>query len=590
MSRESGTVSIRSKKKGDSREYTGIAASPGVAIGPAFIYDNEHVWIEERDIPIGRIEPEKDRFRLAVGLVIDDLTALRAKLAEKIGEDNASIFDPHIMLLKDPAVIQETNRIIEQGKCAEFAFFRTTRMLVKAYKNLDDEYMRERIVDFTDILRRVTGKLLGTDPLTLTTVNSPVIVIAPNLTPSDTAHMHASSIKAFVTDTGGSTSHASILARALSIPAVLSVKTASSEINHGDMVIVDGSSGTVIVNPDADTVARYRKKIEQDKKARRSLSDIRDLPAVTKDGFRVGLHANIEFPDEITSVLENGAEGIGLYRSEFHLLADDAEPNEDDLFENYYEVAERLAPRPVIIRTFDLGGDKISHLVTTTPEDNPFLGWRAIRVSLALKDIFKTHLRAIVRASVHRNVAVMFPMISSADEIDEALDVLAEVKKELAAEGHDFDPAMKAGIMIELPAAVMIAGRLAEKVDFFSIGTNDLIQYSVAVDRANDRIAYLFEPFHPGVLKLMQITIDAAHAVGIPVAVCGEMGAEPATALLMMGLGIDELSMVPSFIPAIKRVIRSMSMERAREVALRAVECVSATEVKRLVQDELARL
>jgi phosphoenolpyruvate-protein phosphotransferase (PTS system enzyme I) len=583
-------VPIRSKKKGKTRSYDGIAASPGIAIGPAYIYDNVHVWIEERDIPSDGIESEKVRFSDAVDVVINDLTSLRAKLADKIGDDNARIFDTHIMLLKDPAVIQETTRLIEQGKCAEFAFFRTTRMLVKAYKKLDDEYMRERIVDFTDILRRVTGKLLGNDPLTLNNLTDPVIVIAPVLTPSDTAHMHATSIKAFVTDTGGSTSHASILARALTIPAVLSVKTASSEINHGDMVIVDGTDGTVIVNPDADTVALYRKKIEQDKKARHTLSENRDLPAITRDGIQVELHANIEFPDEVKSVLENGAEGIGLYRSEFHLLADDSEPDEEDLFRNYHEVAERLAPRRVIIRTFDLGGDKVSHLIPSTPEDNPFLGWRAIRVSLVLKDMFKTHLRAILRASRLRNVSVMFPMISSADEIDEALAILDEVKVELAAEGQDFDPAMKVGIMIELPAAVMIAGRLAEKVDFFSIGTNDLIQYSVAVDRANDRIAYLFQPLHPGILKLMKITIDAAHAANIPVAVCGEMGADPESALLLMGLGIDELSMVPSFIPSIKSVIRSMSMERAREIALLAVDCASASEVKKLVQDELARL
>ncbi|MHB9028130.1 MAG: phosphoenolpyruvate--protein phosphotransferase [Candidatus Latescibacterota bacterium] len=573
-----------------SREYTGIPGSPGIAIGQVYIYDSEAIWIEERFISPDMLESEKARLKDALDQVISDIRDLKQKLEEKVGKESASIFDPYIMLLEDPHLIKETHRLIEEGKSAEYAFFRTTRKIIKAYKRTEDEYMRERIGDITDLLRRVYTKLLGKEHIGLAEIDHPVIVVAPNLTPSDTANMHSGKIQAFVTDYGGKTSHATILARALKIPAVLGVKTASHEMHSGDTVIVDGNRGKVYVNPDQGTIERYIREQGQLEKNRISLMRLRNAPAITTDGKQIKLLANIEFPEEAEASLENGAEGIGLYRSEFHYLMQDRLPTEEEMYTAYREVADKLHPRPVVVRTFDLGGDKVSYIAPPEPEENPYLGWRAIRVSLSMKDLFKIQLRAIYRASAAGNVRVMFPMISSLDELLETLDVISDVKRELEAEGRAFDPEMPIGVMIEVPAAVMIADKLAEKVNFFSIGTNDLIQYSVAVDRANDKISNLFEPFHPGILRLIRMTVESAHQRGISVAVCGEMGGDPAAALLLVGLGIDELSMTPSFIPAVKRFIRTISMEQARRIANQALECGTASEVREIIEHEIHTL
>ena len=577
-------------EKAEQRKYNGIAASPGISIGHAFIYDEANFWIDEKNISPDEIEHEKYRLKNAIEEVIKDIRALRYKLEQKIGKEEASIFDPHIMLLQDPAVIKETNDLIETGKNAEFAFFRTTRKIIKVYKRAEDEYMKQRIDDFTDILRRVYTKLQGKEFAAFSNIKHPVIVIAPSLSPSDTANMHTGNILAFVTDVGGITSHATILARSLGIPAVIGVKTASTEIGPSDLVIVDGGRGDVYVNPDQKTFEKYRHDKENIEKKRQALLELKDVPAVTTDGKSISLQANIEFPDEINAVLENGAEGVGLYRSEFHFLKDDRIPNEEELYEDYFRIAESLAPKSVIIRTFDLGGDKISHSIPSVPEENPFLGWRAIRVSLSLKELFKNHLRAILRASSLRNVKVMFPMISSMEELNEALLIIEEVKEELRKEGKDFDPEIPVGIMIEIPSAVMIAEHLARKVSFFSIGTNDLVQYSVAVDRTNDRIANLFEPFHPGVLKLLKITADAAHSHGIPVAVCGEMSNDPQGALILLGMGMDELSMAPSYIPSIKRLIRSVSLSEAKKLSENVLKLDTAAEIKTLINKVIERI
>ncbi|MFC1538224.1 phosphoenolpyruvate--protein phosphotransferase [Candidatus Latescibacterota bacterium] len=571
-------------------DLVGIPASPGYAIGHAFIYDEASFWVEEKDISLDEVENEKIRLKNAIDEVIKDIKRLQYKLEQKVGKEEASIFDPHIMLLQDPAAIEETHSIIESGKSAEFAFFRTTRKITKAYKRVEDKYLLQRIDDIADILRRVHTKLQGKEFSTFSNIKHPVIVVAKNLSPSDTANMHSGIVLAFVTDFGGITSHATIIARSLGIPAVLGAKTASSDINPGDLLIVDGGRGIVHVSPDEETIEKY----QQDKKdfeiIRKSLMKLRDVPAVTTDGKSIGMHANIEFPDEVDSVIDNGAEGVGLYRSEYHFLKDARIPTEEELYNDYQKVAEQLAPKTLIIRTFDLGGDKISHTIQSEHEDNPFLGWRAIRVSLSLKDLFRIHLKAIMRASSQKNVKIMFPMISSMHELDEAIECLEDSKEVLRKEGKDFDQDISVGIMIEIPSAVMIADHLAKKVDFFSIGTNDLIQYAVAVDRTNDRISNLFEPFHPGVLKLIKMTIDAGHSNGIPVAVCGEISSEPAATLMLLGLGIDDLSMPPIFIPAIKRIIRSANIEDAKIYANEMLELDSADKIKKLINEKMEKL
>ena len=577
-------------KKSEQREYSGITASHGIAIGRAYIYSSTNFWIEERNITLDKVESEKNRLDEAIEKVLKDIKELRYKIGKRIDEENAKIFDPHIMLLQDPVLIDETKEIIASGKCAEFAFFRTTRKIIKAYKQTDDEYLRERIVDIQDILRRVYTKIVGKEHQHLADITDPVIVIAPNLTPSDTASMHSGKVKAFVTDFGGITSHASILARALEIPAVLSVKTASSEIKQGDLVIVDGEKGKVIVNPSEDTIKTIHKEQQQIIKYREALMELKELPAVTLDGLEIGIKANIEFFDEMSSVSEHGAKGIGLFRSEFLYLTNDTAPSEDELFTLYFKVAEKMSPDPVVIRTFDLGGDKISHIIPSEREDNPYLGWRSIRLSLSHRELFKVQLRAIVRASSLRNVSILFPMISSVDELDETLSILDEVKDEIKKEGHDYNQNIPIGVMIEVPSAVMIAESLAKRADFFSIGTNDLIQYTVAVDRANDRIANLFDPFHPAVLKLIKLTVNAGHNAGIPVAVCGEMGGDPAASVVLIGLAIDELSMIPSYIPPIKRIIRSISIDTARNIAAETITMETATQVKKHISDELDKL
>ncbi len=569
------------------REYTGIAGSPGVAMGHAFIYDEANFWVDEKDISLEQVEQEKARFATALKDVVKDIKALKYKIEQKVGKEEAAIFDPHIMLLQDEALIKEVYDLIETGKNAEFSFFRVIRKIIKAYRRVKDEYMRQRIDDMTDILRRVHTKLQGKEINLFSNIKYQVIVVAPTLSPTDTANMHSGNVLAFVTDFGGITSHATILARSLGIPAVLGVKTASSEISPGDFIIVDGGRGKVYVNPDDTAIEQYRKDIENIQKIRQVLAELRNIPAITLDQKKIGLYANIEFPEEVPFVHENGAEGVGLYRSEYHFLKDDRIPTEEELFADYFNVAENMAPKPVIIRTFDLGGDKISHSIPTEAELNPFLGWRAIRVSLTMKDLFRTHLRAILRASSLRNIKVMFPMICSVEELNEALETLEEAKDMLRSEGRDFDATIPVGIMIEIPSAVMMADHMAKKVDFFSIGTNDLTQYALAVDRTNDRIAQLFEPLHPGVLKLIKMTVDASHANKIPVAVCGEMSADPLAALLLIGLEVDELSMAPTFVPSIKRMIMDSKYADVQKIARKALEQETAADVKNILKTHI---
>ncbi|HID11031.1 MAG TPA: phosphoenolpyruvate--protein phosphotransferase [Candidatus Latescibacteria bacterium] len=564
----------------------GIVASPGIAVGQAFLYEKEDFWIEERTISDGQVEEEVQRFLRVIEEVRGELRETRERLLEELGEEPARIFDAHVAMAEDQAILEETvDRIRRDRKNAEFAFFRTLRKVVKALRASEDPYLRERVYDVLDIQRRVASRLMGEPSPSLAHLEAEAIVVARNLTVSDTAHMHRQHVLGLVTEVGGSTSHAAILARALGVPAVVGVQGATDLVEPGDLVVVDGYRGVVHLNPDREALETYRKRRQSLLEQEARLSALRDLPAETTDGHRVSLEANIEFPEEVALCLESGAEGVGLYRTEFLFLVHPHLPTEEEQFETYWKVARKMAPRPVVIRTLDLGGDKLG--LSAPPEANPFLGWRAIRVSLKHREAFLSQLRAILRASRLGNVRIMFPMISGVEEFSEAREMVEQAKAQLRQEEAEFDPDCPVGAMIEVPSAALTAERLAREADFFSIGTNDLVQYTIAVDRGNDRIAYLFDPFHPAVLRLIYETIQAGHSHGIPVALCGEMASNPLATPVLLGMGLDAFSMNPKSIPEVKEIVRRSSLSDAREVARRVLQMDRGGDVRDFLSDVL---
>ncbi|MSS71212.1 MAG: phosphoenolpyruvate--protein phosphotransferase [Candidatus Latescibacteria bacterium] len=566
----------------------GIPASPGIAIGKAFTHNQGDVWFNWRHLSEAEVEPEVDRFLEALQEVGVDVERVRRQVEARLGKEHAQIFDAHLLMLRDPMLADATVSMIRKDRTnAEYAFYQTLREVKHQFDAIEDEYYRARVSDLLDVESRVLAKLCGEDRASLANLDMEAVVVAHTLTPSDTAHMSRDRVLGFVTEAGGSTSHVAIIARGLGIPAVVGVETATTRIEPGDLVVVDGTRGVVHINPDAEALAQYRAEAERLKQLERTLPTLTEFLAETTDGVRVELAANVDLPEEVEMVLRYGAEGIGLYRTEFLYLTRPALPTEEEQAEAYRWIAERVAPQPVVIRTLDLGGDKLSHVFHAQPEMNPFLGWRAIRVCLAHRDIFRTQLRAILRASACGNVRIMFPMISGLEEVVEAKQVLEEARSELRAQGIPFDEECQVGVMIEVPSAAMVADQIAEEVQFFSIGTNDLVQYAVAVDRSNERVAYLFDALHPGVLRLIKGTIEAGHHRGIPVGMCGEMCGEPLSAILLLGLGLNSFSMSPSAIPEIKRMIRSISLSDARSIASEAMSCKTPAQVRAYLQRAL---
>ncbi len=572
-------------------KLTGIPASPGVAIGPAFLFNSVEPLIVRRTIEHGQISLEVARFEEALTQTRRQILDIQKQLAQEMGQDHAEIFNAHLLVLEDRALIEEVLSGLHRDHVnVEFLFSETVKKYIRAFAKIDDEYLKERTADIEDVRKRMLRNLLGKDHESLATLNAPVVVVSYDLSPSDTASMHKGHVLALVTAIGGRTSHTAIMAKSLEIPAVVGLGKATQHIRKGDRLIVDGTHGDVWLDPDEATVAAYEEKRHTLVAMGERLSEIRDLPAETTDGHKVVLSANIELPEELDSVIAHGAEGIGLYRTEFFYMSRTDLPSEEDQFAAYKAVAERMRPHTVIIRTFDLGGDKFLSHLEIPYEMNPFMGWRAIRFCLAQPEIFKRQLRAILRASAFGPLKLMYPMISGVEELLQANQLLQESREELRQQGLAYNEQMPVGAMIEVPSAAMICDLLAKEVQFFSIGTNDLIQYSLAVDRGNEKIAYLYEPAHPGVLRLIKQVIDTGHAHGLWVGMCGEMAGEPALGLILLGMGMDEFSVSPVLVPTVKRMIRAVSRADAEQIATQALTFSTGREVAQFAQDRLREL
>ena len=570
---------------GKTEVLEGVPASPGVVIGRAFVLDTERPHVEEEEIDPSEVDAEIAAFEGAVSETTRELERLRNGLAESLGETHARIFDAHLMILKDSMVIEgTTRRIKEERQSAAFALTETIGQVTKAMERTKDEYLLERVFDIKDIERRMLLRLLGRRQKTLRHLDDDVIVLAHELAATHTASMHEERVIGFATDVGGRTSHAAIMARSLQIPAVVGLHSATAEIKQGERIIVDGTLGLLLYQFDDAILEYYQERQRKHEEFERALLSEKDAPAVTVDGRRFELAANIEIPDEVRSAISHGAEGIGLFRTEYLFITGDEIPSEDEQYEAYRGVVSLAAPESVVVRTVDLGGDKFGPLGAPEPEANPFLGWRGIRYSLSQPHLLLRQLRAILRASAHGNVKIMLPMISALHEVRDARQVLEAAKQELRARGKAFDERVQLGVMIETPAAAMIAGELAEEADFFSIGSNDLVQYTLAVDRGNDRVAYLYDTFHPAVLRLLDVTVRAARKRKRWVGVCGEMAGDPLATMLLVGLGVNELSAAPAVVPEIRSIIRSTSYSYAKRVAGKALKMKTGADVRRYLE------
>jgi phosphotransferase system enzyme I (PtsI) len=569
----------------------GIPAAPGIVIGKAYIFGREDLAVEKQPITEEQVPLEISRFEDALIQTRQEIIALQKKIAQEMGSEHGEVFDAHLLVLEDRMLIEEVIlRVKKEKLTVDCIFSEVLKRYASVFSRIEDEYLKERISDINDVGRRILRNLLGRKRKSLFDLEEEVIVIAHDLSPSDTAMMHKNKVIGFVTDIGGKTSHTAIMAKSLEIPAVVGLEIGTEKIKNGDKVIVDGSSGVVIVAPDPDTLKRYAVQEEKMKDLTATLTSIKDLAAETTDGKRLVLAANIEFPEDIPSVFQYGADGVGLYRTEYFYMNRKDLPTEDEQFEAYRHLARSFGEKSVIIRTLDLGGDKFISQFNLPKEMSPFMGWRAIRFCLARPDVFKAQLRAILRASAFGNLKVMFPMISGVEELRRSKEILRECQQELKNKGIAFNDKLEVGAMIEVPSAALTSDLLSREVSFFSIGTNDLIQYALAVDRTNEKIAYLYEPTHPAVIRLIKSVIEAGHSSNIWVGICGEMSGEPSLALLLLGLGLDEFSMPSASILEIKNIIRSVSYKQAKLIADEALTLTTGAEVEVFLQKKLKEL
>jgi len=569
----------------------GIAVSPGVAIAPAIVLDSEQFRIPRRGIEPREVEAELARFRGAVERAQEEIRELRERVAADIGEKLGAIFDVQDALLGDPHLIEEIRELIEREHYApEYAVSQILKGYAKKVLALPNRYMAERVADVWDVEKRLLRNLIGAKRESLHQLTEPVVVIAHDLTPSQTAGLDPSTVLAFATDIGGRTSHTTIVARAMGIPAVVGLQNVTADISGGDTVIVDGNRGLVVIDPDKPTITRFREAEQRFHRMEEELGHLRDLPATTTDGHEVFLWGNIEFPYEVQTCVDRGASGIGLYRTEFLYLDRDEEPSEEDHYQAYAEAIEACKGRPITIRTCDLGADKFTHLSGDYDERNPFLGCRSIRFSLQHIAGFKRQLRAILRASTLGAVRIMFPLITNLKELRQAKMLLADVREDLEEEGIHASADIKVGIMIEVPSAAIMARQFAKECDFFSIGTNDLTQYVLAVDRSNERVAGMYTPGHPAVLRLIRTVTDTAREAEVEVAVCGEMAGEPRYVPVLLGLGVQVFSVSSATLLEIKKVIRSITMDQAKEVCERVFRFDSDREVDAYLAEFTRRL
>lgn len=568
----------------------GIAVSPGVAIGEALVLDAEGFRIPERFVTRDAVEDELERLQRAISAAAEEIAENRDTVSRELGPTYGAIFAAHLEMLQDAQLREELEKMIRQEHySAEYAVSRTLRRYAQVFQRLQSSYLAERANDIYDIEKRLLRHLLGQRREQLSHLTSPVLVLAHNLTPSETANLDRRFVQGFVTEVGGPGGHTAIVAAALEIPAIVGTGPFLTEVSGGDLVIIDGDNGLVILHPDEETLARYRHEVEQARSLAVRLQMLRDLPAETADGVRIALMGNIEFPYEVEHCIERGADGIGLYRTEFLYISSEKEPDEETHFQAYAEVVRAMGNRPVVIRTLDLGADKVPGVRRTEDEQNPSLGLRSIRLALRNIPMFRTQLRAILRASALGNVQVMFPLISTLLELRQAKMILADVMEDLAERGVAFNRDLPVGMMVEVPSAVLLIDRFVEEVDFLSLGTNDLIQYTLAVDRTNKDMVELYNPTDPAVLKLIHMTIQAAREKGVPVNLCGQMSSNSVYTMLLLGLGLRQFSVTPSAIPEIKQVCRSVTVAQCEAVAQRALRMDNARNIRSYLKEELRK-
>ncbi|MFA6092376.1 MAG: phosphoenolpyruvate--protein phosphotransferase [Elusimicrobiota bacterium] len=566
----------------------GVAASPGIAIGKAYTVEPEEIVITRMAIPRDQVRREIKRFKAALEATGRDLDQAEAKVLKMLGKQHARLIDAHRLILTDPLITKDvTRRIVEEKVNAEFALSEALERVNEAFEKIQDEFFRERRHDLFDVGKRLLSHLLKQEKKSLANVKGHSILVAHNLLPSDTLNLKESNVLGFVTDLGGRTSHTALLAQSLKIPAVVGLSDASHRIRTGDEIILDGDQGLVIIHPSPEAVAKYYKTRQKHLKAEEALDNLRGVPAVTADGHRIKMMANLDSPDDLKALLALKTDGVGLFRTEYLYLNRDAAPGEEEQLQAYRQAAKALEPLPLVIRTADIGGDRSAPLGLDLPQNevNPFLGLRGIRLFLRHPELLKTQFRAILKCSSAGHVRVMLPMVSSMHEVRSARKILMQVQEDLAAEGVKLPAKTELGIMIEVPAAALLLDSLLTEADFVSVGTNDLIQYVLAVDRINEEVAHLYDPFHPAVLRLLREIVETCHRHGKPVTVCGEMGSDPQAVPLLVGMGVDVLSVSARMFLKIKQIVRGLRMEPLKEAVKQALAQSESDAVRRLLSE-----